>query len=139
MNKILNQMDYMDHHYEHHFVTNSDNIDHVKAKLDKRDENSQHRITELEDLVKKEVSGTLADRLNTLESTLKAKMDHKILKFESKIDKQTSTPEYKKKMKNSTTSNSWILPFLFLFFMLLFALGGFYYFYQKLLRKMHLP
>ena len=91
-------MDYMDHHYEHHFVTNSDNIDHVKAKLDKRDENSQHRITELEDLVKKEVSGTLGDRLNTLESTLKAKMDHKILKFESKIDKQTSTPEYKKKM-----------------------------------------
>ena len=53
MNRILNRMEYMDHHYEHHFVTNSDNIDHVKAKLDKREHDSEERIDDLELLVKK--------------------------------------------------------------------------------------
>ena len=46
-------MEYMDHHYEHHFVTNSDNIDHVKSKLDDKEDSALHRIDELEGLVKK--------------------------------------------------------------------------------------
>ena len=53
INKIMNKMEYMDHHYEHHFVTNSDNIDHVKAKLDDKEDSALHRIDELEGLVKK--------------------------------------------------------------------------------------
>ena len=53
MNRLLNRMEYMDHHYEHHFVTNSDNIDHVKAKLDKRDQSAEERIDDLEVLVRK--------------------------------------------------------------------------------------
>lgn len=46
-------MEYMEHHFEHHFVTNSDNIDHVKAKLDAREDSAMNKIGELEVLVKK--------------------------------------------------------------------------------------
>lgn len=52
-NKILNKMEFMEHHFEHHFVTNSDNIDHVKAKLDAKEDSAIHKISELEILVKK--------------------------------------------------------------------------------------
>ena len=56
MNRLLNRMEYMDHHYEHHFVTNSDNIDHVKAKLDQREQSAEERIDDLEVLIRKVVS-----------------------------------------------------------------------------------
>jgi hypothetical protein len=46
-------MEFMEHHFEHHFVTNSDNIDHVKAKLDAKEDSAIHKISELEILVKK--------------------------------------------------------------------------------------
>ena len=46
----------MDHHYEHHFVTNSDNIDHVKAKLDRREQSAEERIDDLEVLIRKVAS-----------------------------------------------------------------------------------
>ena len=46
-------MEFMEHHFEHHFVTNSDNIDHVKAKLDAREDSAMNKIGELEVLVKK--------------------------------------------------------------------------------------
>lgn len=138
MNKILNKLEYMDHHYEHHFVTNSDNIDHVKAKLDEKEDQSFSRIDQLEALVKKEVGVHLGNKMNTLESHLKSKMDQKIITLESRLDTILTTPEFKNKTK-TISAGSWKFPFIFLAIMLVIGCGATYYFYQKLLRKMHLP
>lgn len=81
---------------------------------------------------------TLGHRINSLESSLKAKMDHKIIQFEDTVGTMMSRPEWKGK-KLSSSGESWKLPFLLLLVLLVGGCGGVYYFYQKLLRKMHLP
>jgi mannose-binding lectin 2 len=81
MNKILNKIEFMDHHYEHHFATNSDHIDHVKAKLDNRENSAESRIEELESLIHKKVSSSMTDKLSDLESELKSKMDEKVYMY----------------------------------------------------------
>ena len=80
----------------------------------------------------------MTDKINTLETHLKSKMDQKLLTFESKLESKANTPEGKKNEKKSIDFG-WFYPFIFLFVMLLGALGAFYYFYRNLLRKMHLP
>ena len=85
-----------------------------------------------------EVGTALGEKMDTMETILKSKMNKKIEKFEGKIDNLFSTPEWKEKNKYSA-GGSWRLPFMFLLFLMLGGCGGVYYFYQKLLRKMHLP
>jgi mannose-binding lectin 2 len=137
MNKILNKIEFMDHHYEHHFATNSDHIDHVKAKLDARENSAESRIEELEDVIKKKVSSSMGDKLTDLETELKSKMDEKIVKFDDSIKLHKTTPEGKK--ETASGDGGWKYPFLLLFFMLIGAIVGMYIFVQKVLKKMHLP
>lgn len=82
---------------------------------------------------------TLGHRINSLESSLKAKMDHKIIQFEDTVGTMMSRPEWKGKKLTPNSGESWKVPFFILFVLLVGGCVGVYYFYQKLLRKMHLP
>jgi hypothetical protein len=68
-------------------------------------------------------------------------MDRKIDKFEKKLD---TKPELKRKMAAAAGSSGggggdWKLPFFFLLVLIVGASGVMLYFYQRILRKMHLP
>ena len=52
---MLNRLEVLDHHFEHHFSNLQDNVDDIKGKLDKREREAEDRIKVLEDLMKKEV------------------------------------------------------------------------------------
>ena len=52
---MLNRLEVLDHHFEHHFSTLQDNVDDIKGKLDKREKEAEDRIKVLEELMKKEV------------------------------------------------------------------------------------
>ena len=123
MNNVLNKLEFLDHHFEHHFATLQDNVDAVKSKVDKREHQSEDRIKELEDLMKKEVSGEVQAKLSHMETAMAVKMDKKINNFEKKLDMQ---PELKKKMQRTTEGGdgSWKLPFMILFLMIIAACGA---------------
>ena len=53
--QVLNRLEVLDHHFEHHFSNLQDNVDDIKGKLDKREKEAEDRIKVLEDLMKKEV------------------------------------------------------------------------------------
>ena len=66
------------------------------------------------------------------------KMDKKIEKFEKKMDMQ---PEWKKKSGTSGGGGGgdWKWPFFILFVMIVGISCAMFYYFQKLLRKTHLP
>ena len=65
------------------------------------------------------------------------KMDKKIEKFEKKLDVQS---DWKKKAgSKGGGGGEWKWPFFILFVMILGISGAMFYYFQKLLRKTHLP
>jgi hypothetical protein len=49
----MNRLDVMDHRAEHELTSVHDNIDSMKAKLDRREESAESRIGDLEAIIKK--------------------------------------------------------------------------------------
>lgn len=81
----------------------------------------------------------MTDKITTIQNDLHSKMDHKILKYETKIDKRTRFERQIKERENKSGGGSWKIPFFILFMMLIGIVGAVYYFYLKLLKKTHLP
>ena len=73
----------------------------------------------------------------TIHTATAKKMDKKIEKFEKKMDLQ---PEWKKKASGSGGGGGdWKWPFFILFVMIVGISCAMFYYFQKLLRKTHLP
>ena len=78
INFIMNRLEFLDHHMEHEFASIDDNIDNLVGKLEKRESTSETRLESLEDIVKREIEGSLNERLENIEKELKITVERKV-------------------------------------------------------------
>uniref|UniRef100_A0A7S0XEJ2 L-type lectin-like domain-containing protein n=1 Tax=Chromulina nebulosa TaxID=96789 RepID=A0A7S0XEJ2_9STRA len=105
MNDVLSKFNVLDHHIEHEFVAANDHIDNMIAKLNSKEESAETRIEDLETLVKKQVDGSITDRLDKLETQMKGNLDKKINTLETTIDRKlTNKINAKEKLNNNNKS-----------------------------------
>lgn len=155
INKIIDAHETLDHHVEHQFASVYDHIKNLIGKLEKREDKSETRLENLENIIKKvndnyfieyvvftellrqEVEGSLESRLSALELQMKGQVDRKMINIESALDRKMNKFETKaSELAKSGGEGGWKLPF-FILVAVLVAVGiGLYVFYQKM-RKMH--
>lgn len=118
VNAILEKLEVLQHHMEHHLVTLTDNHASLHSKVD-----------ELHELGggKKDGDSTDAEsRLSSLEGRIHDTLHGKLSNIENTLDKKIA----------KATSGSWRFIIFIVLLMLGGAGGGLFYFYQKL-KKMH--
>lgn len=137
INKLIDAHETLDHHVEHQLASVVDHIKNLISKLEKREDNSESRLTNLEAIIKKEVEGSLETRLSALEMQMKGSVERKMSNIESALDRKMTRIESKASEIVQTGSAAWRLPFFILLVVFLASAGGIYYFYRRL-QKMHL-
>jgi len=139
LDKILVRLNTLDHHLEHEFASVDDHIKVMGGKLEAREATAETRIESLEGVIKKQVDGTIAERLNVIERQLKGTVDRKITSMGDNLERKLDVKVDKKVEKGATTggggSGDWKIPFAIL--LLLFVAGAiaFYRFYEKMKRS----
>lgn len=147
MNTVLQRFNILDHHLEHELLSVEDHIAVMGKKLSDRETQSEGRIETLEEKIRKQVDGTIAERLNVIERQLKGTVDRKITNVADTLERKLDVKVEKSATKaantaasiaaNTSSSNNsdWKIPFLML--LLLFVAGaiGFYRFYEKMKRS----
>ena len=136
-NKLIDAHETLDHHVEHQLASVVDHIKNLISKLEKREDKSETRLTNLEDIIKKEVEGSLETRLSALEMQMKGSVERKMTNIESALDRKMARIETKTTELAQNNSGGWKLPFLVLLVVIFAAAGGLYYFYLRL-QKMHI-
>lgn len=126
--KLTAKINFLDHHFEHELETVEDGIKTMNKKIESRETKSENRLDNLELVVKKEVEGSISDRLASLEHVMKGNLDRKLNNLESKYDQKITTIE-------STSKKTSGGGFQILFFLALILLGcsfvGLYFFYKQ--------
>ena len=132
-------------HVEHEFASVREKIGNLIGKLEKREDNSEKRIENLEAVVKTEVEGTLAGRLDHLEKQMKGNVESKINGLNKQLDAKISRMEELLKKSEATAKgataadnnkpSSW--PFYFLVLIVFSQVAVTVWIYLKL-QKMHL-
>jgi lectin, mannose-binding 2 len=143
MNTVLTRLSTLDHHLEHEFASVEDHIKVMGGKLEARENKAEGRIDNLEEQVKKQVEGTLAERLNVIERQLKGSVDRKITsvsdnlqkKIDVKVEKTAASRAAAATGATAANSGDWKIPFAIL--LLIFVAGAimFYRFYEKMKRS----
>lgn len=140
INRIIDAHETLDHHVEHQFASVYDHIKSLIGKVEKREDKSETRLENLENLVKKTVEGSLETRLSALELQMKGQVDRKMINIESALDRKMDKFESKASelaKAGGGGESGWKVPFFILVAVLVAVGVGLYMFYQKL-RKMHL-
>lgn len=135
VNALISKLEYFDHHIEHELASITDDIDNMINKLQKREGDTEAKVENLEDIVKREVEGTLDKRMAKMEENLKGNMNKKITKLESTIDQKITTGGQDK----NASYNYWKLAFWIVTIVLIIGGVLFYSKIQKELNKFHLP
>ena len=91
VNALISKLEYFDHHIEHELASITDDIDNMIHKLQKREGDTEAKVENLEEIVKKEVEGTLDKRMAKMEENLKGNMNKKITKLETTMDQKITT------------------------------------------------
>jgi hypothetical protein len=134
----------LDHHVEHALAQVDDHISNMIGKIEKREDKSEGRIGEIEtvrysflnrahswQIIKREIDGSLEQRLNRLENQLNGNMNRKVKGMETELNKQIeATLEVTK-----TSAGSWKIPFLIIIVLLGLSAIGLFFFYKHLLKK----
>jgi mannose-binding lectin 2 len=136
-NKLIDAHETLDHHVEHQLASVVDHIKNLIGKLEKREDKSETRLTNLEEIIKKEVEGSLETRLSALEMQMKGSVERKMTNIESALDRKMARIETKTTELAQNNAGGWKLPFMILVVIIATAAGGLYYFYRRLL-KMHI-
>lgn len=82
-------------------------------------------------VIKKEVDGTLQERLNRLELQLNGNMNRKVKGMENQLGNKIKTLE----STAGQDTGSWKIPFLIIVALLVAAAVGMFIFYKQLLKK----
>lgn len=138
LNDLFVTVENQDHLIEHEFAAVRDHIKSLIGKLEQKEKESEDRIDLLEELVKKEVEGSLSARMRTLEIQMKSQVERKMSNVESAMDRKMTRVEQKSDKFLEQTSASgagWKWPFFIL--VVLMACGGIgmFMFYQNLKKK----
>jgi len=147
MNTVLQRLSTLDHHLEHEFASVEDHIKVMGGKLEARENKAENRIDNLEEAVKKQVEGTLAERLNVIERQLKGTVDRKITSVADNLERKIDVKVEKSARvggnaaaaaaaaANTNSAGDWRIPFAIL--LLIFGIGAimFYRFYEKIRRS----
>ena len=88
---MISKLEYFDHHIEHELASITDDIDNMIHKLQKREGDTEAKVENLEEIVKKEVEGTLNKRMEKMEENLKGNMNKKITKLETTMDQKITS------------------------------------------------
>jgi hypothetical protein len=88
-------------------------------------------VLNVEQVIKKEVDGTLQERLNRLELQLNGNMNRKVKGMETQVKKQIETLE----SSAGKDSGSWKVPFMIIVMLIIAACIGMFFFYKQLLKK----
>lgn len=137
ISKLMESLETLDHHVEHQLAAVMDHIKNLVAKLEKREDTSESRITNLEGLIKEQVEGSLESRLHALELQMKGSVERKMSNIESALDRKMGRIESKTSEMAMTSSSAWRMPFFLLLLVMAAAAGGLFYFYRRL-QKMHI-
>jgi len=132
LNDLMESARDQDHHFEHQVVLFKENIQNLISKLNEREDTSESRIGNLEDIIKKEVDGAVSEKLDMLEKKMKSNVHRNILSAEDKASSKitsvdTSLP---KESVRARSSGGWKLPFVLLVCVIGIA-GYFQYIYFK--------
>ena len=144
MNKLHRKHEELNLHSEHEFATVSEKVANLVGKLEKREDGAEKRIENLESVVKIEVEGTLAGRLDHLEKQMKGNVESKINALNKQLDtKIARIEELVKKMeavpatKGEKPRSEW--PFYFLLLVVMGHVGATVYLRFSDSKKWHLP
>lgn len=125
LNDLINKHEVLDHHIEHELASVSDHIKSLIKKLEQREEKSENRIEQLEEIIQKHVDSKLENRLIALEKNLNKDVESKIMNIESAIDTNLKRIEV-------NDNNSYRLPFFIICTLFISLFLGFYILYKKL-------
>jgi hypothetical protein len=137
INSLVDGHDTLDHQVEHQMASVTDHIKNLIGKIEKREDKSENRIENLENLIKQEVEGSLEKRLSALELQMKGNVERKMFNIETALDRKMNTLEVKTAELTKTDAGGWQLPFFILTMVVVAAAIGLYLFYLKM-KKMHI-
>ena len=129
--KLTAKLNFLDHHFEHKLETVEDGIKTMNKKIEARELKAENRIDNLEAIVKKEVDGSIGDRLASVEHVIKGNLDRKLNKLESSLDQKITTIETTS--KNGSNSSHKFL-FVLVFILIGCSFGGLYFFYKQYMK-----
>jgi len=131
----------MNLHVEHEFAAVREKIGNLIGKLEKREDNSEKRIENLESVIKTEVEGTLAGRLDHLEKQMKGSLDNKVNALSKQMDGKISRMEELVKKADAKLAEekprASSMPYYFMILIVIGQIGWSVYLFRKL-QKMHL-
>ena len=136
VNKIIDKFEFLDHKTEHDLFAVNDHIKNLIGKLEKREAKSESRLDDIEEVVKREVEGSLEHRLTALEMQMKGNVERKMTNIESSLDRKVSNIQVQTAEARRSQSG-WIIPFIVLCAIVLSGAVGLYLFYLKM-KKMHI-
>jgi hypothetical protein len=130
LNVLMEKYQHLDHHQEHAFVSVDDHIANLISKLEKREDKSEGRITDLEQSIKKKVTGEMDSRVSRVEWQLTGKMHNNMKDMVGELGKQIG-----ERVEASVPAvPAWRGPFLFLIVLMLLAAAGVAVFYRQLMK-----
>lgn len=149
-NELYSKFAFFDHHVEHEIVAVNDHIESVILKLKNREDGAEQRIVNLEEIVRKEVEGTINSRIKAIEVSLDRNMDQKIHRktnmLEQKLDSRTAETAAAAGMASAGSSESGVgicpcssMPFYLSILFNVLACLWFFYLFRVLSKKHHLP
>jgi len=129
--KLTTKLNFLDHHFEHELETVEDGIKTMNKKIEARELKTENRIDNLEAIVKKEVDGSISDRLASVEHVIKGNLDRKLNKLESTFDQKFTTIETSTKNGSGGGHN---FLFVLVFLLLGCSFGGLYFMYKQYMK-----
>jgi mannose-binding lectin 2 len=136
VSELLEKLDFLQHHVEHELAAVEDHNKITIGKLQSQEAISEGRIEELEKKLSDSIGSDLHGRIGQMSNNMNEEVVRRIAAVETVMHGKISESI---EAVQAVSGGSWKLPFFILFLLMCGGGFGLYKWYDKQLRKMHLP